>query len=170
MHCKVFQEAFQLIRNWRIMGVEACRKFIWQACGVSYGRKVFGAHFCHYQTYQPLLHPGPGLPTPSQFDILNNYWICHQTKHRDTKSCVNLWLLPLNYVWLNELFIRRKWKRKKATANMKRKKERVGNKTMDCKWNKGSKTEMLRKRVASCFCFGGSPWTWQIRMSQSIQV
>lgn len=23
------------------------------------------------------------LPTPSQFDILNNYWICHQTKHKE---------------------------------------------------------------------------------------
>ena len=68
------------------------------------------------------------LPSPSQFDILNNYWICHQTKLSDTKSCVNLWLLPLNYVWLNELFIKRKWKRKKTTANKEEKEKRRGSK------------------------------------------
>ena len=61
----------------------------------SYCREVFGARPWHNQTYQGAdCTQGLRLPTPSQFDILNNYWICHQTKLSDTKSCVNLWLLP----------------------------------------------------------------------------
>lgn len=79
------------MREWRILGVEGAGSFSWPTRGL----EVFGAHPWHIQTYQGAdCTRGLRLPTPSQFDILNNYWICHQTKLSDTKSCVNLWLLP----------------------------------------------------------------------------
>lgn len=123
---------FSQKENKELWVLKVRRKFPWQSCGVSYCRKVFGAKASHNQAYQTLQHTRPGLSTPRQFNILNNYWICHQTKPCDTKRCVNLWLLPLNYVWLDVLFMKRKWKRKKTSANKKNKK-RASIKTMGCK-------------------------------------
>lgn len=112
----------RILANRKIRKLLGSRKLSQQSCGSCCFRKVYGTHPCHNQTNRALLHTGPELLTPSQFDILNNYWICHQTKLSDTKSCVNLWLLPLNYEWLHELFIKRKRKRKETMANKKKKK------------------------------------------------
>lgn len=119
---KISKKYFNHYKKWGIIG-------IWRWLGSSppavravaaTEAKKCGNHPCHNQTHQAVQHTGPGLPTPSQFDILNNYWICHQTKLTDTKSCVNLWLLPLNYAWLHELFMKRKYRRKETTANKRK--------------------------------------------------